>query len=58
YHGPFCLCVCAGRWLTGKCFCHLRHSESKVSSDPSNAAYGPPWRHMEAPGICCLRTQQ
>ena len=54
HHGADCLSVCTGSWISGQCFCHLGHQESEILADPAHAAYGPPWRHLEAARICSL----
>lgn len=58
HHGADCLSICPGGWISGQCVCHLGNQEFEIPADPTDDAYGPPWRHLEAARICSLCAQQ
>ena len=58
HHGADRLRVSAGGRFPRQRVRHLRHPKSPLPADPSDAAYGPARRHLEAAGVRGLRSQQ
>lgn len=58
HHGADRIHRRAGCGLPRERLCHLGTQEFEVPADPAHDPHGPARRHLEAPGLSGLRTQQ
>lgn len=58
HYSADCICCCGFGGESKQHFCNICTAKLEVFTDPANGTHGPPWRNLEASGICSLCTQQ